>query len=61
MQAGEGNYINHPNVNEEHCTWIDIHTEPVTPAHTDGEVFDFSIQDLSYKIHPQWVSMLLPE
>jgi len=61
MQAGERNYTNHPNVKEEHCTWIKIHTEPATPAHTDGEVFDFAIQDLEYKILPGWVPMLLPE
>jgi len=61
MQAGEGNYTNHPSVQEEHCTWIKIHTEPATPAHTDGEIFDFAIQDLEYKIHPGWVPMLLPK
>jgi diacylglycerol kinase (ATP) len=60
MQSGEGNYTNHPNVQEVHCTWIKIHTEPATPAHTDGEVFDFTIQDLEYKILPGWVPFLLP-
>jgi diacylglycerol kinase (ATP) len=61
MQAGEGNYTNHPDVNESHCTWIKIHTEPSTPAHTDGEVFDFDIQDLEYKVLPAWVPILLPK
>jgi len=60
MQPGDGNYTNHPDVIEEHCTWIKIHTEPATPAHTDGEVFDFAIQDLEYKILPGWVPFLLP-
>jgi len=61
MKTGEGNYTRHPNVFEHHCTWIKIHTEPETPAHTDGEVFDFAIQDLEYHIHPAKVPMLLPK
>ncbi len=61
MKTGEENYTRHPNVYEHHCTWIKIHTEPATPAHTDGEVFDFAIQDLEYRIHPGKVPMLLPK
>jgi diacylglycerol kinase family enzyme len=61
MQSGENNYIYHPDVHEEHCTWIKIHVDPTTPAHTDGEVFDLAIQDLEYKIHPGLVQMLLPK
>jgi diacylglycerol kinase (ATP) len=60
MQSGEKNYTNHPSVHEIHCTWIKIHTEPATPAHTDGEVFDLAIQDLEYRIYPGKIPMLLP-
>jgi diacylglycerol kinase (ATP) len=60
MQPGEGNYVNHPDVTERHCTWIKIHTEPATPVHSDGEVFDHAIQDLEYKIHPGNLPILLP-
>ena len=61
MQAGDGNYTNHPDVHEIHSTWLKIHSEPSTPAHTDGEVFDFSIQDLEYKVHPGRIPFLLPK
>jgi diacylglycerol kinase (ATP) len=61
MQSGDGNYINHPDVHEIHSTWLKIHAEPSTPAHTDGEVFDFSIQDLAYKVHPGRIPFLLPK
>jgi diacylglycerol kinase (ATP) len=59
MKAGEGNYIEHANVHEIHCTWLKVHTEPTTPVHTDGEVLDEAIQDLEYSIHPKRIPILL--
>ena len=59
MKPGEGNYIEHPNIHEEHCTWLRIHVEPTTPVHADGEVFDLAIQDLEFRDHPGRVPILL--
>jgi len=59
MKSGEDNYTKHPAVHEIHCTWLKIHAEPPTPVHSDGEVFDFSIQDIEWRIHPGRISILL--
>lgn len=61
MKPDVGNYIEHPKVHEYHTTWLKIHCEPGTPAHTDGEIFDRSIQDLEYKITPARLPLLLPK
>lgn len=60
MKSGPDNYTQHPGVHEHHCTWLKIHTEPTTPVHSDGEVFDRSIKDLEYSINPGALPMLLP-
>jgi diacylglycerol kinase (ATP) len=60
FNAAEGNITELPAVHEVHTPWLRIHTEPGTPAHTDGEVFDQDIQDLEYRIHPGKLPMLLP-
>ena len=59
MKPGEDNYTNHPNIHEIHCTWLKIHIDPTTPVHSDGEVFDFAIQDIEWRVHPGKLPMLL--
>ncbi|MBL6966337.1 MAG: diacylglycerol kinase family lipid kinase [Anaerolineales bacterium] len=59
MKAGEGNYTEHPAIHEIHSTWLRIHAEPSTPFHTDGEVIDYAIHDLEYRVVPGRVPMLL--
>jgi diacylglycerol kinase (ATP) len=61
MKPGRGNYTEHPHVHEVHSTWLRVHTEPETPAHTDGEVFTRAIQDLSFRVFPAYVPMILPD
>jgi diacylglycerol kinase family enzyme len=61
MKPNVGNYTEHPAVHEVHTSWLRIHTEPSTPAHTDGEIFDLAIQDLDFQISPASVPILLPE
>jgi YegS/Rv2252/BmrU family lipid kinase len=61
MKSDDDNYTQHPNVHEQHCTWLKIHTEPTTPVHSDGEVFSLAVQDLDYRIHPGALPMLLPK
>lgn len=60
MKPAEGNITESPAVQEVHCTWLRIHTEPGTPAHTDGEIFDFDTHDLEYKIVPGVLPFLVP-
>lgn len=60
FNPAEGNITELPAVREVHTPWLRIHTEPGTPVHSDGEVFDLDIQDLAYRIHPGKLPMLLP-
>lgn len=59
MKPAEGNYVEHPAIHEEHCTWLKVQVEPATPAHTDGELFDRSIKELAYRIYPAKIPILL--
>jgi len=61
MKAGKGNYTEHPNVHEHHCTWLKINTQPKTPVHADGEVFQDAANEIIYQIHPGRVAMLLED
>ena len=60
MKSGVDNYTQHPDVHEEHTTWLKIKTQPATPVHTDGEILDLSIHELEYRIYPGKLPMLLP-
>jgi diacylglycerol kinase (ATP) len=60
LKPAEGNITESPAVREFHTAWLHIHTEPGTPAHTDGEVFDENIQDLDYRIVPASLPILIP-
>ena len=60
LKPEKGNITESPAVHEIHSPWLRIHAEPGTPVHSDGEVFDLNIQDLSYKIHPGALPILLP-
>ena len=59
MRADQGNYTEHKNVHEQHCTWLKINTKPDTPVHADGEVFLDSANSIYYRIHPGRIAMLL--
>jgi diacylglycerol kinase family enzyme len=52
MRKNKGNIAEHPAVQPINCTWLKVTTEPPTPAHADGEIFETSISALEYKIHP---------
>ncbi len=59
MKSGKGNYTEHPSVHEHHCTWLKIKTQPETPVHADGEVFQDAANEIHYRVHPGSVAMLL--
>jgi diacylglycerol kinase (ATP) len=61
MKPGEGNYVEHPAVHEHECTWLKVKLNPGTPAHTDGELFAYDIQELEYKVHPAKLPILIGE
>jgi diacylglycerol kinase (ATP) len=60
FKPGEGNITETSVVHEIHTTWLDVHTEPGTPVHSDGEVFDMDIHDLAYRILPGKLPILIP-
>jgi diacylglycerol kinase (ATP) len=60
FKPAAGNIAESPIVHEAHTTWLRIHTDPGTPIHTDGEVFDRDISDLEYGILPGSLPILMP-
>jgi diacylglycerol kinase (ATP) len=60
MKAGPGSYVEMDGIFEQKASWIKIHLENPSPAHTDGELFSTAIQDLDYRIYPGRLLMLLP-
>ena len=60
FKPAEGNITEAPAIHEIHTTWLRVHTEPGTPVHSDGEVFDMNIQDLEYRVLPGKLPMLVP-
>jgi len=60
MKPDQGSYVEVDGIHELTATWIKIHLERPSPAHTDGELFTRSIQDLEYSIQPGRLQILLP-
>jgi diacylglycerol kinase (ATP) len=60
MKPGVGSYVEMDGIFEQNATWIKVHLENPSPAHTDGELFTSAIQDLEYSIFPGRLSMIIP-
>lgn len=60
MKSGEGNMVEMDGIHELHCTYLNIHLDHPSPAHTDGELFDAPITDFEYRIFPSAVPILVP-
>jgi diacylglycerol kinase (ATP) len=60
MKPGAGSYVEMDGIYEVQATWIKIHLENPSPAHTDGELFSNGIQDLEYRILPGRMQILMP-
>jgi len=41
-------------------SWLKVHLNNPSPAHTDGEIFSTAITDLEYHIFPGRVQIILP-
>jgi diacylglycerol kinase (ATP) len=59
MKPGAGSYVEMDGIFEQKATWIKIHLQNPSPAHTDGELFSNSIQDLEYSIYPGRLKILM--
>jgi diacylglycerol kinase (ATP) len=60
MKPDVGSFVEMDGIFEQKASWIKIHLENPSPAHTDGEIFSNAIQDLDYRIYPGRLLMLLP-
>jgi len=60
FKPGDGNIAESSAIQEVHATWLKVHTEPGTPVHSDGEVFDMDIKELEYSILPAKLPILIP-
>lgn len=58
MKPGVGSYVETEGIHEKQATWIKVHLENPSPAHTDGELFTRAIQDLEYSIYPGRLQIL---
>lgn len=61
MKPGEGNYVEHPAVNEVNSTWLKVQIQPGTPAHADGEIYSHSTYQAEYKVFPAKIPILMGE
>ncbi len=60
MKPGAGSYVEMEGIHEQECTWLKMHLDEPSPAHTDGELFSLDIHDLDYRIYPGRLQVLLP-
>ncbi len=60
MKPDVGSYVEVDGIHEQKATWIKIHLENSSPAHTDGEIFSNAIHDLEYSIFPARLQILMP-
>ncbi|UCD99732.1 MAG: diacylglycerol kinase family lipid kinase [Chloroflexota bacterium] len=61
MKPGEGSYVEHPQIHEVNTPWLKVSSIQPTPAHADGEVFAEQIHDLSYRVFPGCLPILMQE
>jgi diacylglycerol kinase (ATP) len=59
MKPDQGNFIEMDGIHELDSTYLNIHLDHPSPAHTDGELFDSFITDLEYRIFPSAVPILV--
>jgi len=60
MKAGPGNYVEAPEIHEQHASFIRVHLDRSTPAHVDGEIFSQTVRDLEYSIQPGRLNLIMP-
>ncbi len=60
MKPGTGSYVESEGVQEFQVSWLKVHLDNPSPAHTDGELFSTGITDVDYKIFPGRLPILVP-
>ena len=60
MKSGAGSYVESDGIHEFPVSWLKVHLEEPSPAHTDGEVFSTSVTDLEYRIFPGRLQIVVP-
>lgn len=60
MKPDTGSYVESEGMHEFPVSWLKVHLDNPSPAHTDGEIFSTGITDLEYRIFPGRLQMLLP-
>ena len=60
FNEGKGSYIEMEGMYEIQATWISIHLDKASPAHTDGELLPHWLQDFEYKIQPKRINVIVP-
>ena len=58
MKAKEGNYTEHPAIQQHHTPWLKVKVRPSSPSHADGELFTSAVNDLDFRIHPAALPLL---
>jgi len=60
LKSGAGNITEQEGIHELNCTYLRIHFDHPSPAHTDGVLFDSWLTDFDYKIYPSAINILVP-
>jgi diacylglycerol kinase (ATP) len=60
MKPGAGSYVESEGMREFSASWLKVHLDHPSPAHTDGEIFSTAINDLEYHIFPGRIRVFLP-
>jgi YegS/Rv2252/BmrU family lipid kinase len=59
MKPGEGSYIEAPEIHEVHSPWLRIRVEAPTPLHADGEIQSEHAREISYRVLPARLPILM--
>ena len=60
LKPDAGNITELEGIHEVNCTYLKIHLDRPSPAHTDGVLFDSWLTDFDYKIFPSAINILVP-
>ncbi len=54
-----GDFVNEPGLHEVHATWLKIHLDRPSPAHTDGELLAQPVTQMDYRLIPAALRVLV--
>ena len=60
MKPDSGSYVESEGMHEFPASWLKVHLNNPSPAHTDGELFSTGITDVDYTIFPGLLQILMP-